>query len=49
MSGCVRGKQFYRLVQQAVAFQPAPFSQLVVQPDHKAQGLLESSGYLTYF
>ena len=30
-----RGMLFYRLVQQAVAVQPAPFSQLVVRPDHK--------------
>jgi transposase-like protein len=29
-----RGKLFYRLVQQAVMVQPAPFSQLVVPPNH---------------
>lgn len=31
-----RGKLFYRLVQQAVAVQPAPFSKLVVRPNHNA-------------
>lgn len=31
-----RGKLFYRLVQQAVAVQPAPFSTLVARPKHNA-------------
>jgi len=29
-----RGKLFYRLVQQAVVVQPAPFAKLVAQPNH---------------
>ncbi len=31
-----RGKLFSRLVQQAVAVQPAPFSKLVIRPQHNA-------------
>lgn len=31
-----RGKLFYRLMQQAVAVPPAPFSKLVARPNHDA-------------
>ena len=31
-----RGKLFYRLVQQAVVVQPAPFAKLVAKPNHNA-------------
>ena len=36
-----RGKLFYRLVEQAVAGEPVPFSKLVVTRNHHMQGVLE--------
>jgi hypothetical protein len=37
-----RGKLFYRLAQQAVQIQPAPFNTLI---KHKGQGVVESGKY----
>jgi len=38
-----RGKLFYRLVEQAVAVEPAPYSRLVAGTHHNREGVLELS------